>query len=440
MLKTTRQVNSAFKDFATPKLFRHVCLSLTSDNQYNLMELAEREDLSQHVQVMYLDLTTYTSNMTPREYARWMSAHLETYAGLPQSEDAGPLSCSKLYKVLESNPAKDLGVDYLSGSPRTALIAGYTQTMARAATFAEMTKANIVYVVIQGLLARLRNIHTIASISSWDFADDYATRLTHYLRQNLPEKTFKQIPGLKDAVAVHEIVNEIGGWTAPGVSARQSHLLCPSPQACNEYTRWAEFEITVATFRALKDSPQIQLKTLCLPGPDGVGGTLSLPTAATKRNTNPPSNVLGGVPMSKTGFTSLVSLTSVPYGPDTCPHDNLLLPMFQHLKTLELHMDYCHPGPSSIMNRFSTDGSRLPRALQTMSSVEQLIIGYCKPIELPNAFRAPAPLSLYDTMLYRDDDFEDEKDGDDDEDDTPPDVSFKAHLLPRFHLLLLDRD
>ena len=286
-LKTTRQVNSAFKDFATPKLFRHVCLSLGSDNQCNLMDLADSEDLSHHVQVMYLDLTTYASNMTPREYAQWMSAHLETYAGLPQSEDVGPLSSSKLYKVLESNPAKDLGVDYLSGSPRTGLIAGYTQTMARAAFFAEMTNDNTIHVVVQGLLARLRNIHTIASVSSWDFADDYSSRLSRYLRRHLPEKTFKQIPGFEDAVAVHEIVNEIEGWTAPGVSARQSHLLCPSPRACNEYTRWAEFEITVATFRALKDSPHIQLKTLCLPGPDCVGGPLSLPTAATKRNTKP---------------------------------------------------------------------------------------------------------------------------------------------------------
>ncbi len=137
--------------------------------------------------------------------------------------------------------------------------------------------------------------------------------------------------------------------------------------------------------------------------------------------------------MSKSGFTSLLSLTSVPYAPDA-HQDNLLLPAFKYLKVLELQIDFAHPGPRSIMGRFNTDGYRVPRALHTMRLVEKLDIGYCKPLELPNGFPTPSPVSLYDTMLYRDEDFEAEQAEQDDE--TPQVVSLKAQCPHDFHLLI----
>ena len=417
-LKNTRIVNSVFKDFATPILFHHVCLSLTPENMDNIMELSKSEELCQHVKVLYLDLTTYVANMTPSQYAEWMSTYFGTYSGSLPTQDTGPLSSPKLLKVLESNPARELGEDYLSGPPRAAFIAGYAQALARVACFTELTKNNMLYAVFKRLFSVMMNIHSVASISAWDFADQHSTQLSHYLRRYLPEKTFKQIPGLHNASALNQHVDEIGGWRTPGPSARRSHLLCPSPIACKDFKLAAEYEITVAALRALHDSPHIHLKTLCLPGPDSISGNRPFLANAAKRDGRPVPTMQRAGAMSKIGFVSLLSLISAPIEREV-RQQNFLLPVFKKLRTLELQIDYAHPGPNSIMSRFQSDLYRLPRALQAMDLVTKMSIGYCKPIELPSMFETPPPVPLYDTMLYREDDFEDE-DEDDDDIDTPP--------------------
>ena len=417
-LKNTRIVNSVFKDFATPILFHHACLSLTPENMDNSMELLKSEELCQHVKVLYLDLTTYVAIMTPSQYAEWMSTYFGTYSGSLPTQDTGPLSSPKLLKVLESNPARELDEDYLSGPPRTAFIAGYAQALARVACFIELTKNNMLYAVFKRLFSVMKNIHSVASTSSWDFSDQHSAQLSRYLRRYLPEKTFKQIPGLHNASAVNEDVDEIGGWRTPGPSARQSHLLCPSPMACKDFKLPAEYEITVATLRALHDSPHIHLKTLCLPGPDCISGSRPFLTTAAKRNERVVPTISRVGAMAKLGFVSLLSLISTPLEREV-RQQNFLLPVFKNLETLELQIDYAHPGPSSIMSRYQSDLYRLPRALQAMELVTKMSIGYCKPIELPSMFETPPPVPLYDTMLYREEDFEDE-DEDENDIDTPP--------------------
>ena len=427
-LKNARLVNTAFKELSTPQLFSHACLSLTPENLENLLELTKNHELSQYVQVLYLDLTTYFPNMTPSEFAHRMQAEFDAYSAFFSPQVTGPLSAAKLLKVLDTNAARDLGEDYLSGPPKTAFVAGYTQVMARVGCYRELVTKDGIFTILQAVFAKFRNLHTVTSVCSWEFKDDYPQWLSLYLRRYLPEKTFRQIPGLEDAPSVSEDVQHIGSWKTPGISARQSHLLCPSPLPCKNFRLTAEHQITMATLRALSESPHIRLKSLSLPGPNCIRGGHSL-----WKSPNDPQSGRHGVveaaSPSRFGFVSLVTLTSVPFGQDM-RQTNLLLPVFSRLKALELQIDHAHPGSGGIMSRYDSDFYRLPRALQRMQLAESLKIGYCEPISLPSGYFPSPPVSLYDTMLYRDEDFEA---AEDDGDDGPPAPVSPRLLMPFSH-------
>ena len=212
-LKNARLVNSAFKDFSTPRLYRHVCLSVTRENLQNLLRLSKNEELSQHVQVLYLDLTTYLPNISPEQYAQWMEQEFYSYTGFHtrSTGNTGPLSAAKLLKVLETNPASKLGDSYLSGAPKAAFVAGYAQATARTHFFLEKVKKDRIYGVSKELFASFKNIHTVSSICAWDFAEDFYDQFKGYLCSHLPEKTLQQIPGLEAALPVSEKVKPTGG-------------------------------------------------------------------------------------------------------------------------------------------------------------------------------------------------------------------------------------
>ena len=394
-LKRARFVNSTWNEFAIKPLFRSVCFSVVPENQARIVSLSKNKKLSQRVEQLYLDTSSYAPSWPSQTYAQSMSNGFADALGVPRElfKD-GPLSSANLLKVLRMDPSLSLGEGYLSGKPRTQFLSGYGQYCGRGDFEMEKVRSDGIYKSLAKLLPLLTNLRHVETVTSWTRAEDHRQKLESYLYHNLPEATFKLIPGLRE-YSIPRINYEpkfYGRWVAPGISARRLNFMCAESLSSLCYGQEKVHEIVSAALRALQDS-KIQLESLSLPGSDRIGFKPD--------------------PKDRDGMVTIPPLTTV-LREQGGPEKTLLLPLFEHLKVLELQIDHSHPG-TRYMSRYHYEWNRLPRALQGLKNVVSLSIGY-KILPTGSGLPDLEPPTLYETMLFQDKDTE-AMDEDDDQND-----------------------
>lgn len=228
-LKSIRTVNLAFRDFATPHLFKCAYLSLTPENVANLCAWSRNEKLRKHVQVLFLDTTSVIPQVNEYIYAQWIAIYLEQIADLPP-QTTGPLCPRNLLQVLQTDLSWSLDHSYLSGTARKDLISGFVQHATRGNFYTSMLQTDRIYKLLCTIFERFENIKHIESVTHWTRKTNARDLLRDYLKCHLPEKTLELIAGFKNrdcSPQAKEVSPLAQNHVAPGFSARVQHVRCP---------------------------------------------------------------------------------------------------------------------------------------------------------------------------------------------------------------------
>ena len=357
-LKNARLISQGWKDFATPHLFRHAVFSLVAENVANLRKLAD-SDLGRHIERLHLDATAFVRTMTPSTYADYMS---HWFAKLLQMEVpiCGPLCQGNLLYVLRSDLSAPLTADHLQGAARTAFAAGYTLYSGRIEAQQVWIGKDQLYTAMDYIVARLPKLKHLETVTGWGSLPNREDHFKLWLKQNLPRETY-------DLIGLHDGPDRdlprlpySGIFETPGIASRMLHpmTVCPARALLPMQSEIAP--LVVAALRALRGN-KIKLETLKLPGCDAIG---SLPVPW-QRQGMVPVPALIGVPASM--LSTYQTLTDL-------HKENLLLPVFKNLKSLDLQIDHTHPGFRGFYE-FDSDYYRLPRAILSMKRIESLALG-----------------------------------------------------------------
>ena len=413
-LKQARLVNSAFSEFATPYLFEAVGYSPVAETHARILKLAKDENLAKHVRALYLDTASYFAIVSSATYAEAMARCFANRLGVDfERFEEGPLSPQNLLKVLRTDPAISLGESCLSSQLRKAFVAGYALFHGRGDAEGERLYADAIYKSLIKLLPSFKNLTHVETVDLWTPVKDQAEHFDAYLYHNLPATTFKLIPGLKNHSLPRMSIDAVahGPFDAPGIAARRIEFMSGGPPSSRSHHLETVHEIVISLLRAL-DTTKTKLTSLSLPGSDSIG-------------TKP-------VPKLRKGMLPISPLTVIQRPPYNSPEvadgsfitKNLALSAFENLKKLELQIDPLHPGTRS-MHRYHMMWERLPAAIQTMQKVESLSIGYLIVPPRPGVTKVP-PMSLYETILGRIDDFDDKEDTDE-EDHVSVETNLRLH-------------
>lgn len=226
------------------------------------------------------------------------------------------------------------------------------------------------------------------------------------------------ISGLPDHSLISEKIKSFtSAFDAPGVSARRVspvatphreqslvvvsiisiltydrdlHVMVVSPNYSGCYGTVNWHELVNPALRALREN-KIKLDSLSLPGRDFLGDRSH---GSRKTGMLPLPSLLEG---AKAHFASKTS--------------TILLPLFRHLKSLELIIDFKHPGNDMRRPRDVMQEDRLCKALQQMKNIESLTLG--APTYL---LCDPSVWDLSKLLLYKEEDYAPDDDNDEDDD------------------------
>lgn len=304
------------------------------------------------------------------------------------TQDKGPLSQASLHNLLLTDPFKSVGPNFLSGKPRGAFTAGYTLFSARSHYLTELFQKDKLFPILFQVISSFNQLNEVATIPYWTANEaSYQKEFELYLRQHLPQKTLDLIPGLKSTeqdMAPRTKVTT-SAFAAPGVAARDLHVMMLPPNYGICYHDMQMHQITHATLHALRDL-KVRLQYLSLPGGDYLGQDLD--------------------PKGRRGVVSLNTLLGGAKAPGATKSTSLLLPVLRPLKVLEMNIDFKHPGGPGLP-REPRRKDRLRKALQQMDQLESLSLG--APVYL---LGDPAVWNLTDLLLWKKDDYPEESSSD----------------------------
>ncbi|KPI34602.1 uncharacterized protein AB675_4908, partial [Cyphellophora attinorum] len=415
-LKNARLVNKAWRDFATPHLFRTAIFSPEPLNVKNLRKLARTEHLAKFVEVLHLDCTTTMPKMV-EPYAVAASNYFAKVFALGEQK-TGPLCAANLLEVLQTDSSAHLNHKYLTGKPRGHFIAGFTLYNARFSYADRMSRADEVYAQLVYVTSKFINLKHVGTLSYWTTSKEpYQDDFKQYLINNLPRKSIDLISGINPPPGLVATTKTItsgsnrqrtftSAFGAPGAAARGLHvmILPPSYSACSHDTH--THEIINGALRALRKN-NFRLVSLFLPGPDELDHT----KATEKRD--------GIVPLPSL-LEGVQSKTS-----------SLVLPLFRTLKVLELNIDFVHGGNTYRSRRgFYAPLDSIRNAIQQMSQLESLSIGAPKALLGDHSVWDLSKLLLFKEADYPEVDEEDDA-GDDDADFgiPPPEMSQFLNMM-----------
>ena len=403
-LKNVRLVSLAFRDFASPYLFKTAYFSVIPENIGNIMAWSRDEELRKYVRVLRLDTAAYTPRISSdAEYASWMSRAFESLYDLPP-QLSGPLHGQNLLKVLRHDLSWPLGRSYLSGKARRDFVLGFAQCVARENFYQEMVRSDGIYKSLVKLFARFSGVKHVESISKWTSSVNARELFKQYLSR-LPKKTQDLITGFNDSGAVQtteDIVKLVGGVRlGPGLGARVLGPLTATPAPALLPSQYIVHDIVEATLRAIV-AKEVKLDSFCVPGPDTM-----LETRRLKK---------------RYGSMTMSPLVAVRLSRDA-PTKNPILAVFKHLRRLELAIDYYHSGTANHAG-YSVDTRRLAKAIQAMKSVEHLVLGFQVDTIASVEHRtysscSHGPMSLYELMLAQESDWEVTEETDISDESTP---------------------
>lgn len=186
-------------------------------------------------------------------------------------------------------------------------------------------------------------------------------------------------------------------------------IVAPCFSACAGTVHW--HEMINPALRALRDN-KVKLTSISLPGGDELG---SLRDVESAQGMVPFPTLLEGV---KNDLKLLSTSKTL----------NVLLPLFRHLKALELNIDFLHPGNDMRRMRDRLPPERFCKAVQQMKALESLSLGAVK---YSRGHLAVPDLS--NLLLYKEEDYAKPDDGSDpddgDDEGPPPDMNQMLNML-----------
>jgi hypothetical protein len=206
-------------------------------------------------------------------------------------------------------------------------VTGYTTYVARSDHHRELMRDDGIYKTLKDLLPKFKHIKHLESTSVWSTYDDSVARFEHYLRKILPEKTLSLIPGLKNKAVASSADGPAATstYSAPGQTARRLNPLVPPPNFSGCWGETGVFDLLNGVLRAFNECNP-KLVSLSLPGNDQLRSPMA--------------------PRDRIGIIPAPALLTVLRTTCQAPKKSLLLPLFQSLKSLELKLDFAHPGTS----------------------------------------------------------------------------------------------
>lgn len=360
-LKNIRLVCTAFRDFATPRLYKQVSFSLIRENVSSLRNIGKSPSLFSLVETIDLDNSIFMPVPTIHTYCELATSHFEKYLG-PQAK--GPFSESNLRAVMSASPSTKLPDQFLSKPLSLAFQHGFRLNHARSEyriKFGHDVKGIIPR--LKKLIEPFKNLKSVNMYQEW-----HRSNLIHgqpcdrmfkaYLKKHLKTTTFDLIAGLTvddKEIDVDIVPTDMSLFVGPGVAARtMDPLWVPPTYPPRPHSFDTGFPIH--QFISALTGTDIRIQSLQLP--------IDTENPVVKYN-------LGSADYKK--YVHPAALTGR-IDPHTAGSDDFLIAIFSSLKRLDLRIDpVIHRGMFPLC-RYNS--KRICSGIRALHEIEELHLAF----------------------------------------------------------------